>query len=59
MSYSFFLFAKLYEAVYGVSSEEYDLLYERIKGAYDAYAESKFNNPNRNEYDCILDFLNQ
>ena len=59
MSYSFFLFSKLFEAVHGVSDEEYDLLYERIKGAFDEYADSRFNNPQRNEYDCILDFLNQ
>jgi hypothetical protein len=55
--YSFFLFIKLYDAVYGVSEEEYDTLYGKVKSAYLDYDDSEFNDPNKPEYECMVNYL--
>jgi hypothetical protein len=56
-TYSFFLFSKLYDEVYGLSSDEYDLQYDKVSEAYDKYSNSTYNNLYEPEYECMLAFL--
>jgi hypothetical protein len=57
MGYSFFLFAKLHDAILGDSGEPYDIQYDDMVDMYDVYNASKDNDPNASEYGCIVDHL--
>jgi len=57
MGYSFFLFAKLHDAVFGVSEEPYDLQYEELYVSYNRYKVSPYNDPNIGEYECMVNYL--
>jgi len=57
MGYSFFLFSKLHDVILGVSEEPYDLQYDDIVDMYDVYNASNDNDPNTNEYGCMVDHL--
>jgi hypothetical protein len=55
-TYSFFLFSNLYNVV--IPNEiEYDLLYEVVCDEYGKYCDSKYNDPNNPEYECIVEYL--
>jgi hypothetical protein len=56
MNYSLFLFSKLYDSIIGVNYE-YDYMYDDLQTLYKVFEDSGFNNKNRSEYDCIVDFL--
>jgi hypothetical protein len=54
--YSFFLFSNLYNAV--IPNEiEYDELYGIVCDEYGKYCDSKYNDPNQPEYECMLEYL--
>jgi hypothetical protein len=36
---------------------EYDLLYEVVCDEYGKYCDSKYNDPNNPEYECIVEYL--
>lgn len=55
-SYSFFLFSKLYDVIIDVEYA-YDVLFEHMMELYSEYHESKYNDPNQPEYECIVAFL--
>jgi len=57
MDYSFFLFGKLYNEVYGISPDPYDIQFDKLSEAYDAYSNSSYNNLYEPEYECMLNFL--
>lgn len=59
MSYSFFLFAKLHDAILGDSGEPYDIQYDDIVDMYDVYEASKHNNSNVGEYECMVEHLEE
>lgn len=56
MNYSFFLFSKLFDVV--ISHDyEYDLMFNDISILYQIFLETEYNNPNEDEYSCIVKFL--
>jgi len=57
MNYSFFLFSKLYDATYP-NELPYDQLFVDLQELYLDYQESIYNDPDKGEYECIVDFLN-
>lgn len=57
MGYSFFLFSKLHECVFGVSEEPYDLQYEELYVTFGRYSVSSYNDKNVGEYDCMVNYL--
>jgi hypothetical protein len=56
MNYSLFLFSKLYDVFVGVNYE-YDFMYEDLQSLYKVFDDSGFNNPNKPEYECIVEFF--
>lgn len=56
MNYSEFLFTQLLRDVAGVQIE-YDVLWEESDAIYKIYEDSEFNNPNKPEYECMVDFI--
>lgn len=58
MNYNYYLFSCLLK-IYDKEFEqlEYDLQYQRIPKLYEAFAMSKFNDTNKSEYDCIIEYL--
>lgn len=56
-TYSFFLFSKLFDVVIP-NEHEYDLLYADVCTHYGKYCDSEYNNPNKPEYECMLQYLN-
>lgn len=56
MDYSLFLFTKLYDVIVGLNYE-YDLMFGDLQVLYKDYSESAFNDPNKGEYDCMVDYL--
>ena len=56
MNYSEFLFTQLLRDVAGVQVE-YDVLWEESDAIYKIYEDSEFNNPNKPEYECMVDFI--
>ena len=59
MQYSEFLFCQLFYCVLGEPANiEYDLAFPIIQIEYSKYNKSSFNNDEKNEYDCIIDYLN-
>ena len=57
-NYSFYLFSKLFDH-FNTIEIEYDILFEEVEQAYNEYDLSKFNNPNKGEYECMVDFLTE
>ena len=58
ISYSEYLFSnllKLYDKEF--EEMEYDLQFESIRKLYDKFHDSKFNDINKGEYDCIIAYL--
>lgn len=56
MNYSFFLFIKLFDVFIGVNYQ-YERLFEDLQNLYEQFNTSKFNNPERGEYECMVDFF--
>jgi hypothetical protein len=56
MSYSFYLFTKLYDVIIG-EEYEYDLMYENLIDLYHEYESSSFNDSSIDEYQCMVNFL--
>lgn len=56
MNYSLFLFTKLYDVIVG-HNYEYDLMFQDLQNFYKDFSESAFNDPNKGEYDCMVDYL--
>ena len=56
MNYSEFLFTQLLRDVAGVQVE-YDVLWNRSDAIYKIYEDSEFNNPNKPEYECMVNYL--
>jgi len=54
--YSFYLFTKLHDWLYP-SEEPYDVQFEYLEFLYNRYLNSKENNPNIGEYECMVDYL--
>jgi len=58
MNYNYYLFScllKIYDKEF--AQTEYDLQFQRIPKLYEAFASSKFNDTNKGEYECIIDYL--
>ena len=59
INYSVYLYSnllKLYDKDF--ETLEYDLQYKMIPDLYKAFEESTFNDPNKGEYECIINWLN-
>jgi len=57
-NYSLFLFAKLYEDIFGKSEEDYDTQFEKLSKLYEDFTlGSIFNVDTKSEYECMVDFL--
>jgi hypothetical protein len=57
MNYSFFLFTKLHDVIFGISEEPYDLQYDDMVDLYGVYDASEFNRSDYDEYRCMVNFL--
>lgn len=57
MNYSFFLFTKLYDVVFGISEDPYDFQYDDMVELYRVYYASEFNRSDYDEYRCMINFL--
>jgi hypothetical protein len=57
-SYSFFLFSQLYSVTYPNDSTPYDMLFEELQELHSDFEESLYNDPDKGEYECMVDFLN-
>ena len=55
--YSFFLFNHLYNEYIKPEYKYSPNTYKNICREYGNYCDSDYNNDNRNEYDCIVDYL--
>jgi hypothetical protein len=55
--YSFFLFSQLYSVIHP-NETPYDLLFEEVQNLFYDYEESLYNDTDRGEYECMVDFLN-
>lgn len=56
-SYSFFLFSKLYSAIIKVDDYAYDVLYDDILSWYISYDASTYNDGNKPEYECMVEYI--
>jgi hypothetical protein len=56
-SYSFFLFYKLYSLIVKVDNYAYDVLFDDVLSWYIQYDSSKYNDGNKPEYECILEYI--
>jgi len=56
-SYSFFLFSKLYSLIVKVDDYAYDVLFEDILTWYVIYDASTFNDGNKPEYECMVEYI--
>ena len=56
MSYSFFLFSKLFDCFYTTDCA-YDELYEVVYSMYEDYVKSEYNDEFKGEYECIVNYL--
>lgn len=60
MNYSFFLFNKLYDSIFGVDHElEYDLMFDNMLSLFNEYECSQYNDEFEPEYECMVRFLKQ
>lgn len=55
-TYSFFLFSKLYDVIIP-NQHAYDLLYYDVCTEYGKYCDSEYDNPNKPEYECMVQYL--
>lgn len=53
---SFFYFSKIYDEVINIQYE-LDYMYEDLLHHYSHYAKSKWNDPRRSEYECIVEYM--
>jgi hypothetical protein len=56
-SYSFFLFSQLYNVIHP-NETPYDILFEELLELHSDFEESLYNDPDKGEYECMVDFLN-
>ena len=56
-SYSFFLFSKLYQIIVKVDDYAYDILFDDILSWYKQYDTSIYNDGNKPEYECIVEYI--
>jgi hypothetical protein len=56
-SYSFFLFSKLYSLIVKVDDYAYDVLYDDILSWYMIYDASTYNDGNKPEYECMIEYI--
>jgi hypothetical protein len=56
-SYSFFLFSKLYSVIIKVDDYAYDVLYDDILSWYMIYDTSTYNDGNKPEYECMVEYI--
>lgn len=56
-SYSFFLFSKLYSLIVKIDDYAYDVLFDDILEWYNKYDESTYNDGNKPEYECMVEYL--
>ena len=59
-NYSFFLFSKLWDIEYdqnGDDGMEYDIAYPLVLADYKMFIDSDWNDDNRSEYECVVEFL--
>lgn len=55
-NYSFFLFSKLHE-FYHESDTPYDELFGEVVAMYEDYENSAYNDSNKPEYECMVNYL--
>ncbi len=58
MNYSFYLFSKLFDAFYEIECP-YDYLFGEVLRMYEDYEGSKYNDPNKGEYECMVKYLEE
>jgi hypothetical protein len=58
MNYSFYLFSKLFDNFYPTETP-YDFLFEEVCRMYEDYLKSPYDNPKKDEYSCMVDYLNE
>lgn len=56
-SYSFFLFSKLYTLIVKVDDYAYDVLFDDILSWYEQYDSSIYNDGNKPEYECMVNYI--
>ena len=58
MNYSEFLFSQLIRDIIKTKHPiEYDILFEISSSIYNDYDESNYNNPNEDEYACMVSYI--
>jgi len=57
MNYSFFLFSQLHSVIHP-NETPYDILFEELQELHSDFEESLYNDPEKGEYECMVDFLN-
>jgi len=58
MNYSFFLFSQLYNVIHPNDPTPYDMLFGDLQELHSDFEESLYNDPDKGEYECMVDFLN-
>jgi hypothetical protein len=58
MDYSFFLFSQLYTVANPNDPTPYDMLFADLQKLHSDFEESLYNDPDKGEYECMVDFLN-
>lgn len=56
-NYSFFLFCQLYNVIHP-NETPYDVLFNELEELYCDYEESLYNDSDKGEYECMVEFLN-
>jgi hypothetical protein len=56
IDYSLFLFIKLFDWVHK-PNVCYDTEFEEVMRMYEHYNNSPYNNPNKDEYECMVNYL--
>jgi hypothetical protein len=56
-NYSFFLFSRLYGLYYDTDTLPYDELFGEVVVMYENYENSAYNDSNKPEYECMIDYL--
>lgn len=58
MTYSEFMLCNLLRDLNdSFNTTEYDIMFGEAKRIYQEFYESKYNKPNKGEYDCVYEFL--
>jgi hypothetical protein len=58
MNYSFFLFSQLYTVANPNDPTPYDMLFGDLQKLHSDFEDSLYNDPDKGEYECMVDFLN-